>query len=337
MSFDFSSTQLGTIAVHQVGNFSRDEGIVQSNSELVAGSELMRDLFLRYFLSPFTGESELFHFSFTEGKNEIFEKVCEIFENPAKLHENSVAIAQHLYFQSQHPKIKSGELYVVYLKGCVLGDELADAIGIFKSENKETFLKVMQSNSHFDILAEIGASLNGLEKGCLIFNTDKEKGYVLAMTDAINKQHEAAYWKDAFLNVCPQENALFFTKQYMELCKAFTKQNVSPEDIVAINDRLVQFFAQNYEFDASLFESDVFGSDTPEMLSFRDYRNEIGVPKQFSLPTNAERTARKYFKNTIKLDNNFRINIGKYNDNIQWGYDEDKNMKFVKFYYEQER
>ncbi|WP_317169152.1 hypothetical protein [Mucilaginibacter humi] len=43
---------------------------------------------------------------------------------------------------ANHPNIKSGELYVAYFKDVQIEGNLLEAVGIFKSENKETYLKV---------------------------------------------------------------------------------------------------------------------------------------------------------------------------------------------------
>ena len=39
----------------------------------------------------------------------------------------------------------------------------------------------------------------------LIFNSEKESGYLVSIIDTTNKT-DAAYWKDDFLQVMPREN-----------------------------------------------------------------------------------------------------------------------------------
>ena len=41
-----------------------------------------------------------------------------------------------------HPQIKSGEFYVVYFSDCRFGGKPTDALGLFKSETRDTFLDV---------------------------------------------------------------------------------------------------------------------------------------------------------------------------------------------------
>ena len=66
----------------------------------------------------------------------------EAVDNIKSFQHNSRQIAKHLYDISSHPKIKGGELYVTYFSNMVLDGDTVDAVGIFKSETKETYLKV---------------------------------------------------------------------------------------------------------------------------------------------------------------------------------------------------
>lgn len=347
--FDFSTTKLSRIALHNVGNASREEGLVTSHDEMKIESEMIRELLLKYFLTPFK-ETQLYHLTHDSDirLNEIYTYISAIFADPEKLFENSIHIAQHLYAQSLHPKIKAGEFYVVYLEDCVLEDELADAIGLFKSETKDTYLKVKQTDDNFEVESEVGNNVNKMEKGCLIFNTEKEKGYVLAMTDAINKQNEAAYWKDAFLKVSPRKDLSFFTQNYMELCKNFIEENYEADtnsdkaEQVAIKNKTVQFFTENEEFSTEDFEQQVF-TEPEKITAFREYKKEyqdktqIEIPEDFEIAPPAVKNAKRQFKNQIKLDQNFHINILKDTTNLVRGFDEERNMKYYQLFYEEEK
>jgi len=55
-------------------------------------------------------------------------------------------------------------------------------------------LKVYPSGDGFEIESEKGININKLDKGCLIFNTERESGYVVAIVDNTNKGTEAQYW-----------------------------------------------------------------------------------------------------------------------------------------------
>lgn len=123
--------------------------------------------------------------------NEVYTYVSKIFDEPKQLYEQSVNLAKHLYEQSTHPRIKGGEFYTVYFKDCIFDGETLDAVGLFKSENKETFLKVLRENGSFNLVSDKGINIKKLDKGCLIFNKNRENGYVVAVVDNTNKDLEA--------------------------------------------------------------------------------------------------------------------------------------------------
>jgi hypothetical protein len=56
----------------------------------------------------------------------------------------SASMARHLYEQSTHPKVKGGELYIVYFEGLPVNGRMHKAIGLYKTENKSLFLDVMK-------------------------------------------------------------------------------------------------------------------------------------------------------------------------------------------------
>ena len=152
------------IAVHSVGNKANGDAILLSSSELMP-DESIRNLLAAYFRSPFKSEEyyNLYHESSLE-LNEAYNFVSRIFDDPQALHEQSVQLAKHLYEQSNHPKIKGGEFYAVYFTDCPLHGETVDAVGLFKSENKDTFLKISASAAGFEIESQQGININRLDK-----------------------------------------------------------------------------------------------------------------------------------------------------------------------------
>ncbi|MDR0506725.1 MAG: nucleoid-associated protein, partial [Dysgonamonadaceae bacterium] len=194
MNSNFLEAKIYNFCVHKVGNKVADEGCVLSKNTVVVNQELKK-LLTHYFVSPFKS-SEYFNFyhDIDINMNEVFVCASKIFANPETLLEQSVNLAKHLYEQSTHPKIKGGEFYTVYFKDCIIDGETVDAIGLFKSENKDTFLKVFPKGEGFEIESEKGININKLDKGCLIFNTERENGYIVAVVDNTNKGVEAQYW-----------------------------------------------------------------------------------------------------------------------------------------------
>jgi len=198
---EFSDAEIAQIAIHKVGNKLNEEGVRLSTSPLEI-TENINTALLHYFLHPFkSGEFYNLHHDTDLKLNEVYSYVSEIFNDPDSFFTHSTNLAKHLYEQSTHPKIKGGEFYVVYLRDCIAEGKVADTIGIFKSENKETFLKVQQKEDNFLLNAEDGININKSDKGCLILNLEKDNGYLVAISDSSGKGNEALYWIDDFLRV----------------------------------------------------------------------------------------------------------------------------------------
>jgi hypothetical protein len=74
----------------------------------------------------------------------------------------------------------------------VVDGEVCEAIGLFKSENKDTYIKVFNQQDAFEVSADNGVNINKLDKGCIVFNTEKDKGYKLVFIDNTNNTNGIA-------------------------------------------------------------------------------------------------------------------------------------------------
>jgi len=335
-----------SLALHKVGNKGNEEGIQFSKSLIQTNDELNK-LLLLYFLSPFkSNEYFNFHHESDLNLNEVFVYASKIFQKSDLLLEQSVDLAKHLYEQSDHPKIKGGDFYTVHFKDCVVDGERVDAIGLFKSENKETFLKVFLSSDRFEIESEKGVNINKLDKGCLIFNIERENGYVVAVVDNINKGAEAQYWMDDFLHVRPRKDEYYNTQNILSLCKNFvTKElsqqgDVSKADQVDFLNKSVQFFKEKESFDMVEFVNEVI--EKPALIeSFNNYKKdfqkdrEIDLSDNFVISESAVKKQARSIKSIIKLDKNFHIYVHGHRELIEQGVDE-AGRKFYKIYYSEE-
>nr|HPI31598.1 nucleoid-associated protein [Bacteroidales bacterium] len=183
----FKNLITSRIVVHFIGNKSVDEG-VKLSKKIINTDEELRFILSDFFTNSFKS-AELFNL-YHQGDlkfNEVYGYVSEIFDDPGSFYNNSVNLARRLYEKSSHPKVKSGEFCVVYFEDCEIQGETVDALGLFKSENKDVFLKIIHADGNFTINSEEGININKLDKGCLIFNTEKEKGYLVSIVDNANK------------------------------------------------------------------------------------------------------------------------------------------------------
>lgn len=347
--FEFSEVQLEHIVVHHVGNKGRDEGFRLSKEELMLKEELVLDVLMKYFLSPFK-EDVFYNFTHNDDLqfNEIYTFIAELFEQPETFFEQSKRIARHLYQCSQHPQIKGGEFYLTYFENCVVDGELIDAIGLFKSENKDTFLKVYEQNEQFEVDAQDGINIKRLDKGCIIFNTEKEMGYKVAMVDNTNQQ-EAAYWKDEFLKLKIREDDFYHTQSQLSICQGFVEDVLGrdegmekPEQIEMLN-KSVQYFKENESFNARDFEREVI--EKPDVIaSFQEYKQEftaahqVEVPEEFEVSDKAVKGEQKKVKgkSVLKLDKNFQVYVKGDPMLMEKGYDETRGMNFYKLFFNEE-
>jgi len=345
------STHIASLSIHRVGNKSRNEPIFLS-SETYKTDDEITPLLKEYFFKPFRDKEEnYFQFSHETDLefHELFNIASAIFNDPETIHEQSKKIAQYLYDQSQHPHIKSGEVYVAYLENLQLDNEKVNGIGIFKSEIKQDFLQFAEKGDQLEAMLQQGVNLNKLDKGCLIFNSKKEEGYKILSVDS--NSYDARYWLESFLGVEAFADDNFYTKKYLKFCQDFAKDVVLPaedkkQEVMFMN-RAVNHFAKNDTFEESAFMNDVI--DNPDLLpEFNNYKNEK-APKYsiedlttFPIANTAVTAARKKIKNVINLDTNIQIKMDFINPEsaerfIEKGWDEDKQMYYYLVYFNKEQ
>jgi hypothetical protein len=343
-----NNTILQQIVVHHVGSKAGNEGMLLSAAPLSVSSEV-GELLLRYFLSPFKeqGYYNLQHDGGAAGANVVYGSVCAIFDNPDTLSEQSVVLAKHLYEQGDNAKTKGGDLFVVYLKDCMLDGEAMDAVGLFKSENQETFLKVFPHGEHFDISADSGININKLDRGCLIFNTDRESGFLAAIAGSSRSISEEQYWTDCFLRIVQRKDDFFRTQQAISLCKSFVTQRlpeafeVTKADQADMLNKSVKFFKENDSFDIDEFAQEVIAE--PEAIkSFKSYKREFDsdsddkIPERFDISEAAVKKQARVLKSVIKLDKNFHIYVHGRREYITRGYDEKTGLYFYQLFFREE-
>lgn len=345
---NYSEAELEKIVVHQVGNKTQEEGFKLSKGLLDLQDQVITELLTKYFLSPFK-QTEYYTFSHESdlNLNEIYNYAAKIFADPDSFYLQTVNIAKHLYEKSTHPKIKGGEFYLVYLTGCLIDNESVDAIGLFKSESKEKYLKVYASGENFELNHEEGVNINKLDKGCLIFDIEQEKGYRVCTVDNINKSSEAQYWKEDFLNIKPREDNYYHTQNYLKLCQDFVSEKfkesfeVNKADEIDLVNRSTKYFKEKEVFDFNEFSNEII--QQPEIIeAFKDYKDQYQTDKsitvfdEFDIAQSAVKKQAKVYKSILKLDKNFHVYIHGKREYIVRGFDEDTKMNYYQLYFKEE-
>ena len=350
--FDFASVNLEKLIIHQVGNKLRDEGFFASPSEYEMKDSNVEELLLKYFLSSFKEKDFYKFFHETDlHLNELYMYISNIFINRSSFYEESVNILNHLYNKSSHPQIKGGEFYMVYFTDCIVNEQKTDAIGIFKTEKKETYLKITRYADEFFVGSEKCINVKKLDKGCIIFNQNSEDGYRVAIVDNVKKgNEEALYWKDEFLQLTNVQDGYFHTETCLTVCQDFVENiygeiyQADRKDKVVFMNEAVAYFDTHNEFELEDFVQEVVKE--PELIEqFKEHKQNydlnqgLDTTERFNISTPAVKTMKRKFKNLIKLDTEFEIKVknpSAETGNMQYierGFDEEKGMSFYKVYF----
>ena len=347
----YHECKLNHLSIHHSGNKLLDEKCRLSASPFPVTDETLHQLLLNYFLSGFEKVNEMYRFFHPSNDlqlNEVYHFAERIFSDPGEFHELSRQITRHLYEVSGHPRIKSGEVYIAGFKGIQINGELFDAIGIFKSESKEPYLKVYPDEEGYQVDYEQEAiNIKKLDKGCLICNTDRDQGFKVAVIDNTNKGSEAVYWIDDFLKLMVINDSYHQTYNALGVYKRFVTEKM--DELYDINkaqkidmlNRSMNYFKEKQAFDMDEFSNEVIG-DPKGIHSFKEYfqnyekEYETEIGDTFSISPQAIKKQNRNYKSVLKLDRNFHIYIHGNQELITKGFDEKMNMNYYKVYFREE-
>src|SRR5882757_2211271 len=140
---NFTEASLERLIVHYTGNKQNSEALLLSKQEQVLDPE-SRQKFSEVLLNRFQQcyERYSFHHSSSLDYHEVYNFVTAMFKEPDAFHEQSVRMASHLYEVAVHPKIKPGELYITHFSNIQIGEQIVEAVGLFKAESKSLFVDI---------------------------------------------------------------------------------------------------------------------------------------------------------------------------------------------------
>ncbi len=238
---------------------------------------------------------------------------------------------------------------VYFNKVQIEGNQL-DCIGIFKSENKETYLKVYPDKGGFQVDYEENAiNINKLDKGALIFNIEKENGYKVVVIDKNGggSSDAAVYWKDDFMQLKIRNDSYNQTSNALGVYKNFVTNKLDDEfemskaDKIDLLNRSMKYFKEKDTFNMDEFTGEVIGN--PQAIeSFKNFKNQYEqefdtpISDTFEISDNAVKKQAKIYKSVLKLDKNFHIYIHGNKDLIEKGFDDGKAMNYYKVYFKEE-
>ena len=156
---DYSAINIEKLIIHKVGNKQKQIENQSSNRLCYLDDELSANL-INYFFTPFSKQIEvnkLFHHSDLQ-LNDLYSYANKLFNKKSNFQDISNSILTHLYEQSEHPHIKTGELMIAHFSDIIFDDILTDAIGVFKIERRQNFFRFTEDGNSLGINVNEGVS-----------------------------------------------------------------------------------------------------------------------------------------------------------------------------------
>ena len=335
----YNDATIENLIFHRIGIENHTSFL--SNAEYNLESDEEEEVLKKIFLKPFVGNTTTYEFKheIELELNTLFKLARDIF-NGGDFFDKSKDIHQHLKSVSKHPNIKDGDLFIVKYNDVAMGNKSHDALGIYKVENKETFIET--KSAHVGLGFKKGIGTRRLDKACLIlFN---EEPFTVFVID--NGSTETDYWINDFINVRYRNDYVNSTNQFLTLTKSFITEQIPNEfevnkaDQIDLLNRSVEYFKTHETFEKGGFEKEVF-QDNEVIDSFQKFNksytddNDVNVSGSFEISVQAVKKQARVFKSILKLDKNFHIYIHGDRNLIEQGEEKD-GRKFYKIYYKDE-
>lgn len=341
---NLENASISKFIVHRVGNsYVGDKSVYSEEEIILSENELneLKSIFTKHFKTPL--KAAKFYHSIDLNQNVIYKIVEDIFDSNKNYLKNTKNIVKYLFEQTTHYSIKSGEVFILNFQDVMLDNIISNAVGIFKVENPTDFLKSDYTDNSINIYFDKGIVGKNIEKGCLIFNTDYNDGYVVY---SYEKNADTNYWSKNFLSIKSKEDNFNTTNSLLESYREFIINDlhnleITKKDKIEIINKSIEFVMDNK---SQLNVTDFITANIPDKhvqklyenyLSNYSEANDIKITNSFEISTDAVKYQKKKFKSIIKLDRNFHIYIHGDENLIENGVDRN-GKKFYKIYYDNE-
>ncbi len=344
--FEMTLSRLENLAVHLVGNKSKEEDLRLSAAE--SGLDRPTINIIWHYLQSAFKDPDFYYFQHPSGLefNSVYQVCKNLFQEPDQFLNASQKFAQLLYEVSDHPQVRSGELLVIYFSNLRFGQLEAPAIALFKSEKKQPFLFTEEEEQNIELYSYQGINPSKVDKAALVFASDESEGYQVMAVDNINKGEEAKFWFEQFLRVQIRSTDFAKTSEMIKVTKSFLDQDLGGEEPLdkkqgmELLGRSKDYFSVEEEFEPETYSKQVFEDDAVadrfrEFVRSRDLQN-LDLDEGFAISEEALKKKSRVFKSVIKLDKNFHIYVHGDRSKIEKGEEED-GRKFYKVYYDEEQ
>lgn len=90
-------------------------------------------------------------------------------------------------------------------------------------------MTVLYENGEYSIKSQLGLSTKRLDKGCLIFNTQSDKGYLISIVETSTVRQDGRYWSNNFLYIKDIITDFQYTEHIADFCSTVV-QKISKEN-----------------------------------------------------------------------------------------------------------
>jgi hypothetical protein len=351
----FTSATATGLVLAKVGHPQRDEPL-QTSKEVFKVAEDDQETLAAIFLKPFKNLSG-HRFSHHSSLDQHEMNVCSaaIFASDDGLLEKGCDIAQRLYAKSNHPNIKSGDLCISLIKNIDVNGELIQGLCILKSESVVPFLSISTRDGDLELHTEQGINPEKIDKGCLILNHLAPKGFYVLTFDRTGS--DSRFWVRDFLGVVPITDSPFLTNKYANMAVAFlekekkeqpkaSQDDAPPWDASSASRDAITYFEEKENFSLREFEEEVL--KTPEAKArFAEHRSKVEeeqghrLEDSFEISKKDVNKAKKKIKTVMKLDTGAEVRLkpalaAKPEQVLEHGFDEERKMKFIKIYFNED-
>ena len=337
----FEEAVIRQLIAHRVT--TAESGATISNSLITFADDSEAMVLKKLLLKPFVSHAQTYEFTHdVDMRYNVLFNLSKAIRAGEGFLPKSQEIARHLMSVSTHPNIKDGDLFMAKFDDVTLNNRHYEALGIYKFEDKETFVETAADGGGMQVSFRKGIGSKKPDKACLILFT--EEPYTLLVIDS--NTNETDYWQHDFIHHCPKKDHVNSTTNFLTLTKKFITNQV-PEDFevtkadqIDLLNRSVDYFKKRDTFDKQEFEEEVFGNSNV-IESFRRFdqtyrdEHEMELDDSFEIAPQAVKKQARVFKSVLKLDKNFHIYIHGDRQLIEQGTDE-RGRKYYKIYYEEE-
>ncbi|MFJ8516221.1 nucleoid-associated protein [Lysinibacillus xylanilyticus] len=331
---EVSESKLAQYILHFI-----DDTLVLGEEPFSQPEVMLEAAFTQLAFSKIDLEQQFEFFHETDiGLNEVYTYVRAIFDQETSFLEQSINIAKHLHSVSQHPNIKSGELFIGLFDNCFLGTEVKKIIAIVKIDEKEMFLDVKNDHNKMVVNGIDGINVKKINNMAIIVDLGTDKAPAVFMKT--KRKEDIVYWQERFLKIKAADEHYYKTNLALTECKKYIlkEESFSNTEKLGLLNKTLDYFRNEDEFQVNNYIETVFENAEPTQ---KDIIINSVKPYETVISESALEKAEKKYKRKIKLDSNIEIQVNvqdieQVDELIEVGYDESTNRKFYKIYFQEE-